>query len=161
MICEKNGVECQFGNIKEACCNHINACCWYCEDARSCRIIHVNKKHPIENKQKIQQIAKALSSMTRLKILELLRNNNKQWHVTGIAEKFKMTEANISAQAKILKNAWMINVNYSEGKHGIRTYLELSELGHFVVTMFENGVHDEYLKNEKQLEKTPHKKKYN
>ncbi|MEM1798826.1 MAG: metalloregulator ArsR/SmtB family transcription factor, partial [Candidatus Jordarchaeales archaeon] len=51
-------------------------------------------------------VAKALSSETRLEILRLLRD--KKMDVSRIAETLNQTEANISAQIKILEKAGLV-----------------------------------------------------
>ncbi len=66
----------------------------------------------------ISVIAKALASKTRWKILKLLRIQNLD--VSQIAEKLGQTEANISAQVKILENAKLIKSNYEPGAHGVK-----------------------------------------
>ena len=72
----------------------------------------------IEDDSQIELIAKALSSITRRRILSQIRIDGMD--VSNIASKLKMTEANISAQIKKLDEAGLINCNYSSGQHGVR-----------------------------------------
>ena len=66
----------------------------------------------------VSLIAKALASKTRWKILKLLRIQ--KLDVSQIAEKLGQTEANISAQVKILEKATLIKSNYQPGAHGVK-----------------------------------------
>ncbi len=66
----------------------------------------------------IASIAKALASETRWKILKLLKD--KKMDVSQIAENLNQTEANISAQIKILENAKLISSTYEPGAHGVK-----------------------------------------
>ena len=66
----------------------------------------------------IAVIAKALASETRWKILKLLKDE--KLDVSQIAEKLNQTEANISAQVKILEKAKLISSNYEPGAHGVK-----------------------------------------
>jgi len=63
-------------------------------------------------------IAKALASETRWQILKLLKTE--KMDVSKIAEKLNQTEANISAQIKILEKAALITSNYEPGAHGVK-----------------------------------------
>lgn len=74
---------------------------------------------PIEvNMSDIQKIGKALSSKTRLKILNVTMD--KAMDVSRIAEKLGQTESNISAQIKILEKAGLIKGEYEPGENGVR-----------------------------------------
>ncbi|MFQ5883828.1 MAG: ArsR/SmtB family transcription factor [Thermoplasmata archaeon] len=66
----------------------------------------------------ITQIGKALSSRTRLKILQLLLKE--ELNVTGIARALRMTEANASAQVKILLDSGLVECRYEPGMHGLK-----------------------------------------
>ena len=66
----------------------------------------------------VQKIGKALSSKTRWAILRLV--SVKEMDVSRIAENLGQTEANISAQIKILEKAGLINSHYEPGEHGVR-----------------------------------------
>jgi len=66
----------------------------------------------------VSKIAKALSSGTRWEILKLLKVE--ALDVSRIAEKLGQTEANISAQVKIMENAGLIQTHYEPGVHGVR-----------------------------------------
>ena len=69
-------------------------------------------------------ITKALSSATRLKILENLRKE--ELDVSRIARKLGQTEANISAQITILHKAGLVNCRYEPGGHGVRKICSLA-----------------------------------
>jgi predicted transcriptional regulator len=80
-----------------------------------------NNGFPTDNSgDQIQKIAKALTSPTRRKILNIIRNSNDGMDVSNIASILKMTEANISAQIKNLQEAGLIYCNYCSGNHGVR-----------------------------------------
>ena len=66
-------------------------------------------------------IMKALSSETRLKILQILKN---RLDVCQTAKKLNQTEANISAQIKILEKAHLITPKYEAGRHGVKKICE-------------------------------------
>lgn len=66
----------------------------------------------------IVKLAKALSSVTRIKILRMLDNDGVD--VSQIAEAQDQTGANISAQIKILEKAQLVLSQYQPGKHGVR-----------------------------------------
>ena len=70
----------------------------------------------------VPKVAKALSSPTRWRIISLLREKNMD--VSRIAEALKQTEANISAQVKILEQAGLIKSHYEPGEHGVRKVCE-------------------------------------
>ena len=74
----------------------------------------------IESDDEIELIMKALSSETRRKILRYLHRSNEDLDVSNIASKLNMTEANISAQIKKLKQAGLIDCIYCSGQHGVR-----------------------------------------
>lgn len=69
------------------------------------------------------KVFKALASETRWKILKLLTNKT-NLDVSRIAEALKQTEANISAQIKILEKAGLIVSHYEPGEHGVRKVCE-------------------------------------
>lgn len=70
----------------------------------------------------VPRVAKALSSSTRWRIISILRD--KHMDVSRIAEALKQTEANISAQVKILEQAGLIKSHYEPGEHGVRKVCE-------------------------------------
>jgi len=72
----------------------------------------------IENKDAILKIGRALSSGTRLKILQLLLQGEKD--VTRVARHLGGTEANASAQIKILYEAGLLECRYEPGQHGLK-----------------------------------------
>ncbi|MHA1209131.1 MAG: ArsR/SmtB family transcription factor [Candidatus Freyarchaeota archaeon] len=65
--------------------------------------------------EEVAKIAKALASQTRWEILRLLRE--KKMDVSRIAETLKQTEANVSAQVKILEKAGLLKSHYEPGEH--------------------------------------------
>jgi len=77
-----------------------------------------NPKELVVSDSNVARIAKALASETRWKILKLLRIE--KMDVSKIAEKLNQTEANISAQIKILEKAALIITNYEPGVHGVK-----------------------------------------
>jgi len=66
----------------------------------------------------IQAIGSAISSKTRWKILQLLKKN--EMNESEIAENLGQTQANISAQIKILFAAGLIDSRYEPGEHGVQ-----------------------------------------
>lgn len=68
-------------------------------------------------------IMKALSSKTRWKILQTVKE---KLDVCQTAKKLNQTEANISAQIKILEKANLLNPKYEAGRHGVRKFCELN-----------------------------------
>ena len=75
-------------------------------------------------KEDIAKVSKALGSSTRWEILRLLKD--KKQDVSRIAEILNQTEANISAQIKILERAGLIKSHYEPGEHGVRKVCELA-----------------------------------
>lgn len=71
-----------------------------------------------KNKTDIIKIAKALGSERRIKILEILKEN--EMDISRLAEKINCTEANASAQIKILTKAGLVGCRYEPGDHGVR-----------------------------------------
>jgi len=66
-------------------------------------------------------IMKALSSVTRLSILNILK---KRRDICQTARELGQTEANVSAQIKILEKANLISPTYEAGRHGVRKICE-------------------------------------
>ncbi|GAB4326184.1 MAG: hypothetical protein Kow0069_32550 [Promethearchaeota archaeon] len=66
----------------------------------------------------ISELAKALSSKTRHKILKILQEA--PMDVSRIAERLGQTQANVSAQIKILSAAGLVDFEYQPGNHGVR-----------------------------------------
>ncbi|MFW9805543.1 MAG: ArsR/SmtB family transcription factor [Candidatus Thorarchaeota archaeon] len=64
------------------------------------------------------RIGRALSSGTRLKILKILLQGEKD--VTRVARHLGGTEANASAQIKILHDAKLLDCRYEPGQHGLK-----------------------------------------
>ena len=73
---------------------------------------------PLLDDDDITKTAYALSSETRLKIIRLLKKQ--KMTITEIATKLDQTEANASAQVKILEQAGIITAEYASGIHGLR-----------------------------------------
>ena len=72
----------------------------------------------INDDEMIQRVGRALSSGTRLKILRLLLEGEKD--VTRVARHLGGTEANASAQIKILSDAGLLDCRYEPGQHGLK-----------------------------------------
>ncbi|NVM54168.1 MAG: ArsR family transcriptional regulator [Candidatus Helarchaeota archaeon] len=81
-------------------------------------VIELNLEDP-----QVFVIMKALSSKTRWNILKILKE---RLDVCQTAKKLKQTEANISAQIKILEKANLLNPKYEAGRHGVRKFCELN-----------------------------------
>ena len=62
-------------------------------------------------------IAKALSSKTRREIIKIL--NDQELDVSRISKELNQTEANVSAQIKILQKAGLVGCKYQPGGHGV------------------------------------------
>lgn len=78
----------------------------------------------IEDEQTLK-VFKALASKTRVDILIILSNGTSTLDVSRIAEKLNQTEANVSAQIKILEKAGLIQGKYQPGEHGVAKICEL------------------------------------
>jgi len=72
----------------------------------------------INNDDAVQKIGRALSSGTRLRILKLLLQGEKD--VTRVARHLGGTEANASAQIKILFDSGLLECRYEPGQHGLK-----------------------------------------
>lgn len=72
----------------------------------------------VDNDDAILRIGRALSSGTRLKILKILLQGEKD--VTRVARHLSGTEANASAQIKILYEAGLLECRYEPGQHGLK-----------------------------------------
>ena len=68
--------------------------------------------------KELRSIAKALSSKTRQKILQIL--NQQSLDVSRIAQILEQTEANVSAQIAILQKNELVSCEYQSGLHGVR-----------------------------------------
>jgi predicted transcriptional regulator len=79
----------------------------------------------IDSDEKVDLIMKALSSITRRKILHYIQACEEGLDVSNIAAQLNMTEANISAQIKKLKEAGLIECDYCSGQHGVRKISKL------------------------------------
>lgn len=77
----------------------------------------------VHSDDKIELIAKALSSRTRRQILTKIQQE--PMDVSKIAELMGQTEANISAQVKKLQEANLITCDYRSGQHGVRKISKL------------------------------------
>ncbi len=72
----------------------------------------------------IAKIAKALSNPTRLEIIKLLQGNG-EMNITEIAAALEQTEANASAQVRILFEIGLIGQRVEPGRHGLSKYCTL------------------------------------
>ncbi|WXG42177.1 MAG: ArsR family transcriptional regulator [Candidatus Freyarchaeum deiterrae] len=70
----------------------------------------------------VAKVAKALASETRLQLLKIL--SEQKMDVSRIAAKLNQTEANISAQIKILEKVGLLKSHYEPGEHGVRKVCE-------------------------------------
>ena len=84
----------------------------------------VDEQHIIKDADDVARVARAIASKTRWRILKLLFD--KKMDVSRIAESLKQTEANVSAQVKILENAGLLESHYEPGIHGVRKVCEPS-----------------------------------
>ena len=84
----------------------------------------VENERIIIEENEVAAIARAIASKTRWRILKLL--GDKKMDVSRIAESLKQTEANVSAQVKILENAGLLESHYEPGIHGVRKVCEPS-----------------------------------
>jgi predicted transcriptional regulator len=81
-------------------------------------VLKLSKELQISDNDTILKIGRALSSGTRLKILRLLLQEEKD--VTRVARHLGGTEANASAQIKILQEAKLLDCRYEPGQHGLK-----------------------------------------
>ena len=86
----------------------------------SCEVLQLSESLSISNDDAILRIGRALSSKTRLKILRLLLEKDKDANVTEVARHLGGTEANASAQIKILYDAGLLECRYEPGQHGLK-----------------------------------------
>ena len=98
----------------------------------------------------VNKVFKALASKTRWKILKLLKNGE-DLDISRIAEKLKQTEANISAQIKILESAGLVISHYEPGEHGVRKVCEPA-CERLIIKIIDNSGLDSK-KTEKKIEK--------
>lgn len=70
------------------------------------------------------KVARALSSETSIKILELL--SKEKLDVSTIARRLKLSEAYMSQEINQLAGLRLIRVGYAPGKRGIRKICELA-----------------------------------
>ena len=75
-------------------------------------------KRKIESLQEGLPLFKALSSQTRVNILELLMDKGPM-NMTAIAASLKITGGAITSHIKLLKEAGLINIEQSGGRHGL------------------------------------------
>lgn len=86
------------------------------------------KNELVVSDSNIGKIARAISSPTRWSILRLLRDKTGKIDVSRIADALKQTEANISAQIKILEKAGLVIAKYEPGEHGVRKICDLGAM---------------------------------
>lgn len=72
----------------------------------------------IVKSDRMNLVAKALSSKSRLMILRLLFKEDID--ITRLAERMGMTAATVSDHINILAEVGLININYKPGGHGVR-----------------------------------------
>lgn len=77
----------------------------------------------------IIKLFKAISSNTRYSIFVLIDNGELEYFISNIAKKINQTEANISAQIKILEKANLITCTYTPGTRGVKKTVKISEIG--------------------------------
>jgi len=82
------------------------------------RIIELDLEDP-----EVLVILKALASETRWNII---KNFGQKTDVCEIARKINQTEANISAQIKILEKAHLVTPKFEIGRHGVKKICELN-----------------------------------
>jgi len=82
------------------------------------RVIELDLEDP-----QVLIILKALASETRWNILKTF---GQKTDVCEIAKKLNQTEANISAQIKILEKARLITPRFEVGRHGVKKICELN-----------------------------------
>lgn len=66
----------------------------------------------------LPKITKALNSETRRQIIRLLAQE--EMDVSQLSKELNQTEANVSAQIKILEKAGLVSSRYMPGGHGVR-----------------------------------------
>jgi DNA-binding transcriptional ArsR family regulator len=88
------------------------------QQANSCEVLLLSETLQVDKDDAIERIGRALSSGTRLKILKLLLQGEKD--VTRVARHLGGTEANASAQIKILYEAGLLECRYEPGQHGLK-----------------------------------------
>lgn len=78
----------------------------------------------IEEEDEMHLVAKALGSKTRWLIMKTLRED--KLDVSRLAKAIGQTEANVSAQLKILEKAGLVKCHYVPGTHGVRKICDTS-----------------------------------
>ncbi|WP_338599840.1 ArsR family transcriptional regulator [Sulfolobus tengchongensis] len=76
----------------------------------------------IDDPEKIYEISKALSTMTRINILQLI--SVYPMSVTELTEKLKMSKGNISSHIAELENLGLVDVEYQNGIKGIKKVIK-------------------------------------
>lgn len=77
----------------------------------------------VSDPEELLKIANALSSITRINILNLVAE--KPLDVTDLSQVLGMTKSNVSAHIASLEEAGLIEVKYENGKKGIRKMVSL------------------------------------
>jgi len=85
----------------------------------------------IELQEQAMKRFQALSSPTRMKILQLCID--KRCFISEIAQVLEQTEANISAQVKALEKAGLIEVEFESGTHGIKKFIRSNQVAKFLL----------------------------
>ena len=81
-------------------------------------VAHLSETLTINDDDTILKVGRALSSGTRLRILKLLLDG--EMDVTRVAKNLEGTEANASAQIKILFESNLLECRYEPGQHGLK-----------------------------------------
>ena len=71
----------------------------------------------------LERLSKAINSETRRKIIQLL--SKEPMDISRLSSELQQTEANISAQIKIIETAGLISSLFRPGEHGIRKICNL------------------------------------
>jgi predicted transcriptional regulator len=81
-------------------------------DERMTEALEVSDDH------EIVRVGRSVSTDTRLRILRLLLQDERS--ITEIAQAIGATEANASAQVKVLLESGLLECRYEPGKHGLK-----------------------------------------
>ncbi|QGA54993.1 ArsR family transcriptional regulator [Sulfolobus sp. E5-1-F] len=76
----------------------------------------------IDDPEKIYEISKALSTMTRINILQLV--STMPMSITELTEKLNMSKGNISSHISELENLGLVEVEYQNGIKGIKKIIK-------------------------------------
>ncbi|AAK40546.1 ArsR family transcriptional regulator [Saccharolobus solfataricus] len=76
----------------------------------------------IDDPEKIYEISKALSTMTRINILQLVSIT--PMSISELTEKLNMSKGNISSHISELENLGLVEVEYQNGIKGIKKIIK-------------------------------------